>query len=260
LKAKVVLLVVILMSFGLSRSRGGDVAESGFLDRTETVAGERVRYQVYVPAGPAPEGGWPVILFLHGSGERGRDGLLPTEVGIGTAIRRDRSRFPCLVVFPQCFPGERWFGEMEKAALEALDRTLEGFPSDPDRVSVTGISMGGAGAWYLAARHPSRFRAVAPVCARVGPPPGERIPPEAEELIGPEDRYASIARRIGCTPVWVFHGDADPVVPVEESRKMVEALGEAGCPARYTEYPGVGHDSWNRAYAEPGFVEWLLSQ
>jgi predicted peptidase len=231
--------------------------DTGFLNRTILLNGTTYRYQVYVPADWSKRKRWPVILFLHGAGERGDDGLIQTEVGIGTAIRRHSERFPCIVVFPQCRKGLWWTdAQMEAQALKALDQAMKEFNADPQMVYLTGISMGGYGTWHMASRNPGRFAALAPVCGGIRPPAGLET---GHTQTPPSDPYAATAEKIGSTPVWVFHGEADPVVPVAESRKMVEALKAIGGNVRYSEYPGVGHNSWDKAYAEPDFVPWLLS-
>jgi predicted peptidase len=250
-------LVSALMLTSAARPRG---RETGFLDRTVSVGSVSYRYQVYVPAGWSKKKKWPVILFLHGAGERGGDGLIQTEVGIGTAIRRHAERAPAIVVFPQCLK-DRWWPEpeMQAQALKALDEAIKEFNGDTARVYLTGISMGGYGTWAIAANNPSRFAALAPVCGGVRTPPRVAIPsgtPDANAA----DPYQAVAQKVGSTPVWVFHGGADPVVPVSESQKMVEALKAAGGKVRYSEYEGVGHNSWDRAYGEPEFFSWLLSQ
>jgi predicted peptidase len=234
--------------------------ETGFLDRSVTVDGVAYRYQVYVPANYTPEKEWPVVLFLHGAGERGDDGLLQTQVGLGAAIRRHADRFPGIVVFPQARPSEVWSGEMERQALRALDQTMREFRADPRRVYLTGLSMGGYGTWSIAARHPGRFAALVVVCGGIRRPNGSSLPLDAPGAASSADPYAEYAKRIGSTPVWVFHGAADPVVPVTESRSMVEALRSAGGNVRYTEYEGVGHNSWDPAYAEPELASWLFAQ
>jgi predicted peptidase len=234
--------------------------ETGFLNRAVKIGANSHRYQVYVPAGWTAKKRWPVILFLHGAGERGDDGLIQTEVGIGAAIRRHTARVPAVVVFPQCLKN-RWWSEpdMQKVALSALDRAMREFNGDPDRVYLTGLSMGGYGAWAIARSNPGRFAALAPICGGVVPP--SRVPlPESSQVSKSSDPYKDVAEKVGKTPVWVFHGGADPVVPVSESRKMVEALKAAGGQVRYSEYEGVGHNSWDRAYAEAEFFTWLLSQ
>ena len=237
--------------------------ETGFLDRVVTVGGTEYRYQVYVPRQYEPGHRWPVVLFLHGAGERGADGLLQTDVGLGSALRRHPDRFPCVVVFPQCRAGRVWTGEMEEQALAALDATLEEFHGDASRVYLTGISMGGYGTWAIAGRNPGRFAALVVVCGGVRPPRQEELPPGTVALPleqrGP-DAYAEAARLVGDTPVWVFHGAEDRIIPVSESERMVAALEAAGGDVRYTEYPAAGHDSWTPAYADPALPGWLLSR
>jgi predicted peptidase len=233
---------------------------TGFLDRKVELNGAEYRYQVYAPPEFTPERKWPVILFLHGAGECGEDGLLPTEVGIGTAIRRHRARFPALVVFPQLRPGAFWWGEMEAQALQALEQTIEEFNGDRNRLYLTGISRGGYGVWYIATRRPGMFAALAPVCGGISRPYGVDYVPHVAELLHAADPYAEAARRVGKTPVWIFHGADDNVIPVSESRQMRAALQAAGGHAKYTEYAGVGHDSWLQAYSEVEFMPWLLGQ
>jgi predicted peptidase len=237
-------------------------ADTGFLDRTVTVAGTSYRYQVFVPNNWTKKEKWPVVLFLHGSGERGDTGLLQTDVGLPHAIRTSRKPVPFVVVIPQCLTEHVWTEDaMEAQALAALDQSIKEFNGDRDRVYLTGLSMGGYGTWDLAAKYPGRFAAYVPVCGGVSAP---KDFPQIAGSLGRDhniaDSYAETAKRIGKTPVWIFHGDADDAVPVEESRKMAEALKAAGANYKYTEYPGVGHNSWDKAYAEPELVPWLLEQ
>lgn len=235
--------------------------ETGFLNRTVSSGGVMYRYQVYIPASWNKHQKWPVLLFLHGYGERGDDGLLSSDVGVGHAIRTHAASFQLLVVIPQCSTSSLWTKPaMQEMALAALEQTVREFKGDRDRLYLSGLSMGGYGTWDMAARYPGKFAALAPVCG------GFRAPGLAELHVSllddpnVSDAYAETARRIGRTPVWVFHGDADPVVPVEESRKMVAALRAANANVKYSEYPGVGHNSWDKAYLEPDFVPWLLAQ
>jgi predicted peptidase len=236
--------------------------QTGFLDRTITIAANTYRYQVFVPADFSKKKSWPVILFLHGAGERGADGLLQTDVGIAHAIRLKNSRFPFVVVMPQCLENKIW-GEpdMQTQAMAALDASIKEFHGDRSRTYLTGLSMGGFGTWEFAVSNPGRFAALVPICSGIRPQkdwPQLRVTPvDAAKITDP---YAEVARRIGNTPVWMFHGDADPAVPVDESRHMAEALKAANAKYKYTEYPGVGHNSWDQAYAEPDLVPWLLEQ
>jgi len=236
--------------------------ETGFLDRTVSAGGITYRYQVFVPANFGPHKKWPVILFLHGAGERGDNGLLQTDVGLGHAIRNRPADLPFVVVMPQCRAGRTWIDrDMQAQALAALDDSIKEFKGDGDRVYLTGISMGGYGTWDLAAKYPGWFAALIPICGGIHGP--ERFPQLHVSLADDPkitDPYAETARRIGKTPVWIFHGMEDDTVPVEESRKMARALEAASGNVRYTEYPGVSHNSWDRAYAEPGLVSWLLQQ
>jgi predicted peptidase len=230
---------------------------TGFLNRTIELEGVSHRYQVYVPAEYTRARRWPVILFLHGSGERGTDGLLQTSIGLGEGIRRHAERWPAIVVFPQAPPDYRWHGKVAHLALATLDRTIREFSTDAERVYLVGLSAGGNGVWNLAYRTPERFAALVAVCGWVQPTP------ERREAILPPDSgtpYPVIARRIRSLPVWIWHGQADSVVPVEESRRMAEALRAAGGEVRYTELPGVGHDSWVRAFDSPELPPWLLGR
>jgi predicted peptidase len=236
--------------------------ETGFLNRVVTVQGDTYRYQVYVPADYESHKKWPVILFLHGAGERGDDGLLQTDIGLGHAIREHAANFPFIVVMPQCRKEKAWTqADMQAQALAALDQSFKEFHGDRERVYLTGLSMGGYGTWDLAVRYPKRFAAYIVICGGIRGP--ERWPELHSSLIDDHrisDPYAETARRIGKTPVWIFHGADDPTIPVEESRKMADALRAAGGNVQYTEYPGVGHQSWLKAYAEPDLVPWLLKQ
>ena len=214
-----------------------------FIERTVNVQGAATIYRVFEPRDAKPS--LPVILFLHGAGESGSDGRAQTTVGLGPAIQR--TPIDALVVFPQASRGYGWRDFNLAAALAALDDVEKQYDVDRDRISVTGISMGGYGTWLAALRQPDRFACAVPVC-------------------GGLDRHATTlttlqaARRIAHIPQWVFHGDADNVIPVEESRTMVSALRDAGANVRYTEYAGVRHNSWDRAYAEPELIPWMLEQ
>jgi len=225
--------------------------ETGFLNRTVKVKNTTYRYQVYVPADWSKSKVWPVILFLHGSGERGEDGLAQTQVGLGGALRLHADRFPAVVVMPQCRKDVRWTDPaMEAQVMAALEKTEKEFKGDAKRVYLTGLSMGGNGSYAFATRYAGRWAAVVPVCGRVVMPTQQ---PEG-------DAYRAAAAKIAKTPVWIFHGAADPTVPVTESQRMEAAIKAAGGNVRYTEYPGVGHNSWDRAYGESELAKWLFAQ
>ena len=231
--------------------------ETGFLDRTVAVQGTNYKYQVFVPETWSPKQKWPVILFLHGAGERGDDGLIQTQVGIGRAIREHRDRFSAIVVIPQCRK-ENWWATspMDDQAIAALEAATKEFHGDKDRTYLTGLSMGGYGTWHLAAKYPGRFAAIAPICGGILMPDVSRMQ-QASDVVP----YTEAAKKIGGkTPTWIFHGGDDPVVPVAESQRMNEAMKALGGDVHYTEYPGVGHDSWTKAYDDADFIKWMLSK
>lgn len=233
--------------------------QTGFLDRVITVAGQTYRYQVYVPATYSTTEAWPVILFLHGAGERGSDGLLQTSVGLGPAIRRTAARYPAIVVFPQAPADSLWSGVPAQMALGALKQTMAEFRTDAARVYLTGLSMGGRGTWYLAYRNPDLFAAVIPICGWVTPLPFDRrFDPVVPVNSGPA--LPALARRLQRVPIWIFHGEVDPVVPVAGSRDPAAALKAVNPDVRYTELLGVDHNAWDAAYASDEFVRWLFAQ
>jgi predicted peptidase len=242
---------------------------ASFVERAVTAEGRLHRFQVSVPGGRAPAGGWPVILFLHGQGETGEDGVRPTLFGLGPAIHQHPERFPALAVFPQCPRGSAWLGACERIALAALEDVLASFPGDRRRIAVTGVSLGGYGAWQIAARHPGLFAAVAPVAGGVVPPPGYRLPAEVERLaaagdpylaaLGAPDAHARVARMIGRTPVWIAHGSDDTLVPVSEARAMARALEAAAGRVTYVEIAGAGHSIAGQVYLRPDFARWLTA-
>jgi len=255
-------LLLILVLVVVHSPAYGRRHETGFLNRTVVVDGESYRYQVFVPANFDSHKAWPVILFLHGVGERGDDGMLQTDVGLAHAIRKDASRFPFIVVLPQCRKDASWVRPaMQAQALAALEKSVREFHGDRVRLYLTGLSMGGYGTWEMAAKYPGKFAAYVPICGGIFGPPNK---PDVHVSVAGDpniaDPYAETARRIASTPIWILHGGADSVVPVEESRKVAQALQTAKANVRYTEYPGVDHNSWDKAYAEPELVPWLLAQ
>ena len=236
-------------------------AETGFLERTVTVDGASHSYKVYVPPGFDRARKWPVVLFLHGAGEAGTDGVRQTEVGLGRALRDHPGRFPVVAVFPQAPRGEVWLGARARIARAALDDAVAAFRGDPERISIAGLSLGAYGAWVLAAEDPSRWAAIVSVAGGIVPPPYMRarlreLPPS----LAAADPYGATAARVKGIPAWLFHGEDDATVPVTESRKLVAALEAEGATPRYTEYPGAPHNVWDRAFADPALAEWLLAR
>ena len=231
---------------GWQDSFGRDEFQSG---------GGTLRYRLFTPAPAAAATRLPLVLFLHGAGERGDDNAAQLKHGV-VEFHRRQATHPCLVLAPQCPADKKWvevaFGqgggagtfpaqpsEPLKLALEVVDGLIAAGRVDPDRVFVTGLSMGGYGTWYAAGMPGSRFAAAAPVC-------GGGDPDWAKRYVG--------------LPVWAFHGDDDRAVPVGRSREMIEAIRAAGGRPKYTEYPAVGHDSWTRTYADDAFHDWLFAQ
>ena len=243
---------------------GAQSRETGFLNRSVIVDGSEYRYQVYVPREFQSTTKWPVILSLHGGGEYGSDGIRQTSIGLASVIRRFPERVPAIVVFPQAHadgkPG--WHGAGGRAALAALDSAIVEFSGDRSRIYLTGYSAGGNGSWYLASQHPERFAAVVVVCGFAsefrGTTTGILYPSLATTTHA--DPFAAVAHRVARLPVWMFHGDADKIVPVTESRGMFSALEAAGANVQYTELPGVAHDAWNPAYDRADLLVWLLKQ
>lgn len=240
--------------FGGTAARAPADRQTGFLDRTIVVEGITYPYQVFVPRDYRP--GLPIILFLHGAGRRGDDGITPTQEGMGPAIRDYPERYPAIVVFPQAPAGGSWQAEAATMALATLDASIAEFAPDLSRTYLVGHSLGGNGAWYLAYHSSERFAAVVPVCTWVEAlATFPRIaPPEAE------DPFIAVARGIGNTPIFMVHGDADALVPVDQSRKMAAALGLVGANYTYIEMVGVGHNTWDPTYYSSVFTSWLFSQ
>ena len=237
--------------------------DTGFLTRSFPDGGDERLYQVYVPSGYTTEQRWPVVLFLHGAGEGGRDGLLPTEYQLGSAIRRNAAAYPGLVVFPQVGRERGWAAAEVEYALRVLAHARADFSVDDDRVYLTGVSSGGKAAWHALYRHAGLFAAALIVCGLVRPlrPDGTSGPdPYPVVPDGEGDPVEALARRLRRVPVWTFHGDADPVFPVDDAREVMAALRGAGAPVRYTELPGFGHDVWDVAYYAPEVAAWLFAQ
>jgi predicted esterase len=219
--------------------------DSGFVDRVFHDEEGDHRYVVFVPPGAPPEEGWPVILFLHGAGERGRDGTRPLAVGLGPIVRRRAGEFSAVVVFPQCedvqgpilgaWGPDTSDGRRALAMLAEVERT---YPINPARRVLTGWSMGGYGAWSLAAADPERWSAVLPLSGGCG-----------------DDE----ARRLVKVPVWCLHGARDRIVRPSESRAAVAALREAGGQPLYQEIADGGHDIWKRVYASSAVLDWMLA-
>lgn len=201
-----------------------------------------LHYLLWQPADNPANQAWPLILFLHGRGERGADLMLVTRHGLPQRLAQG-FELSAFVAAPQCPAGSDWTLH-DDALLTLLDDLVANYPIDPDRIYLTGLSMGGRGAWRLAASNPQRFAALVPICGRR--PDGVR---DAEDV-----------QPLCMLPIWVFHGAQDQVVPIAESDAMVAALQARGSRVRYTMYPDADHDSWTQAYAEHELYTWLFDQ
>ncbi len=229
---------------GLTLTQAGGGAPTGFVERVHKDAdGKEHKYVVFVPHDYKGDKDYPIILFLHGAGEREGGKKTPAEVGIGPAVKKQEKTFPFFVVIPRCGPppAHNWQadGPDAKRALAMLDDVQKAYKIDAKRVTLTGLSMGGFGTWSLAAAHANQWAAIVPVCGR-----GD----------------AKTAEKIKHIPCWCFHGDVDKAVKVDFSRDMIKALKEAGGSPRYDEYAGVGHNSWDQAYGTAELYAWLLKQ
>jgi len=212
-------------------------------------------YRMMMPADYDPDKEYPLVLFLHGAGERGDDNKAQLAHGMRDfASATNREQHPAIVVAPQCPKNQQWVDvpwsqlshEMPKKPSKSMQKTLELLASlqkelsvDEDRIYITGLSMGGFGTWDAIQRRPDYFAAAAPIC-------------------GGGD--TAFAKQLAHIPIWAFHGDADGAVKVERSRSMIKAIKDAGGDPQYTEYPGVGHNSWAATYANPKFYAWLFEQ
>ena len=220
----------------------------------QDAAGQTLGYRLLVPRNYDRSQRYPLVLFLHGAGERGDDNSAQLKHGARLFLKPQvREKFPCFVVAPQCPKEQKWSdidwksggalpaeaSAPSRLTLEVLQKLQQEFSIDADRLYVTGLSMGGYGTWDHICRSPERWAAAVPVCG------------------GGDPRSVARAREI---PVWAFHGDDDRAVPVARTREMVTALRAAKGHVYYSEYPGVPHDSWTNAYDEPELLPWLFAQ
>jgi predicted peptidase len=201
----------------------------------ETQVKVQMNYLLYLPNDYEKQESWPLLLFLHGSGERGDD-LEHVKVHGPPKLISKGKAFPFIVVSPQC-PKERRWEPIELVAL--LDDLSKNYKVDADRICVTGLSMGGFGSWQLASFAPNRLAAIAPIC-------------------GGGEKYW--AKQFAHLPVWAFHGAKDTGVPLERSQIMIDELKKLGANPKLTIYPEAGHDSWTETYDNPALYEWLLEQ
>lgn len=226
-------------------------AESVYLDS----AGNKLPYRMLSPAKVEAGRKYPLVVFLHGAGERGTDNKKQLVHGMADfASDEIMAKYPAFVIAPQCPDGKKWVevdwgadshtmpempSESLAACFELIAFLQKSQPIDSGRIYITGLSMGGYGTWDALQRRPELFAAAVPICGG-GDPAG--------------------AAKMKDVPIWAFHGDADTAVKVQRSRAMIEAIKAAGGQPKYTEYPKVGHNSWSRTYADPDLYEWLFAQ
>jgi predicted peptidase len=206
-------------------------------------AGVALPYLLFVPRayGVNPHQQWPLILFLHGKGERGDDLALVRRHGIPKVVE-EQEDFPLFAISPQC-PLETDWTPHHATLMALVDDLLARYAIDPTCVYVTGLSMGGRGTWLLAVEYPERFAALAPICGRMPPEPG----------------FVDTLPVLKSKPIWVFHGAKDPVVPIAHAETMVHILRAHGSAIRFTVYRDAAHDAWTATYNNPHLYTWFAS-
>lgn len=225
----------VAAGLGLAASAPAAPAQQAKTFEAKITVSAKLNYLLSLPADYDPAGKpWPLVLFLHGAGESGND-LAKVKAHGPPKLVETNGPFPFILISPQS-PRGGWNPDVLNALLDSL---MKEYRVDADRVYLTGLSMGGYGTWALAAAHPEKFAAIAPIC-------GGGNPADAPKLTK--------------LPIWVFHGGKDSTVPLKRSEEMVEALKAAGATPKFTVYPEAGHDSWTATYANPEFYKWLLAQ
>lgn len=229
--------LALLMLMSGASIQAEEKAQSGKQGAAElkTTIPVNMDYLIYLPENYDEKEKWPLMLFLHGAGERGDNLDLVTVHGPPKLIKNGK-QFPFIVVSPQC-PKEQLWQPVELTAL--LNDIEKNYKVDKDRIYVTGLSMGGFGTWSLAAYTPYRFAALVPICGG-----GEKF----------------WVKKIKHVPIWVFHGAKDGAVPLERSQTLVDVLKKEKADVSFTIYPEAGHDSWTETYNNPELYEWLLKQ
>jgi predicted peptidase len=218
-------------------------------------SGKPLKYRLIKPVDYKFGKKYPLVLFLHGAGERGDDNAATLRhAAKDFSYPQTRSKYPAYVVIPQCPTGKKWSevdwskdsselpeepSDAMQSIKELIDDMVENAGVDPNRIYITGLSMGGYGTWDALARYPGFFAAAAPICGGGDPKT--------------VDQFKSL-------PIWCFHGAKDPVVKVIRSREMIEALQKVGSNAKYTEYPEAQHDSWTQTYSNPELFDWMFAQ
>lgn len=233
-------------------------AQTGFLFKTLTVDKHDYPYTVYVPRNYDGSKPTPLILFLHGAGECGSDGWKPVMQGIATAIMQDISKWPFIVIIPQKPDVKYAWEQYDDAWMEMLKVARKDYNIDASRLYLTGLSQGGHGTWALGAKHADLWAAISPICGYGGGKWPDAPTPEGL-LPAFNGSDADLGTALKDMPVWAFHGEADSVVPTQNSRDIVAAIKAAGGSPKLTTYPGVDHNSWDKAYRTEDLGAWFLS-
>jgi predicted peptidase len=234
------LALLLLVPLGLVAQPKGDW-KALLEKRTFKEGGGEMPYRLMKPEGYDPKKSYPLVVFLHGAGERGKNNENQLVHGVRDFAKAEhRKKYPCFLIAPQCPAGSFWTKkEPERLVLELIPALRKEFSIDARRIYITGLSMGGYGTWDLLARRPELFAAAVPICGGGNP---------------------KMAERFAKVPIWAFHGDKDGAVPVASSREMIAAIEKAGGKPKYTEYKGVGHDSWTQTYRDEKMFAWLFEQ
>ena len=198
---------------------------------------ESMGYWVYLPEGYEPEKKYPLVIFMHGRGERGDDLTVVLKHGPPRMVQEGK-QFPFILISPQLsLKHPVW---VASDVLKLVDHAEASYAVDQNRIYATGLSLGGGGTWAVGLAAPDRFAALLPICGKIDP------------------KFPSQVKAIKHVPVWAFHGDADTAVPISETIDMVEGLKAVDGNVKFTTYPGVAHDSWSRTYSNPEVYQWLL--
>jgi len=235
------------------------VAQPGaFTARTVTIGAETFPYQVFVPKAYTTAQKWPVVVSIHGGNERGSDGLKQMTTGLAVVVKNEVNTFPAIAIFPQMPAGEHVGRDIPIAiATAALDWVLKAYSTDSKRVYLTGTSFGGGLIYEIALQNPVRFAAMAPISAIVCDFCVLAAPPDI--AIG--SSYPTIAKSLGSTPMWMFHGTDDRLVDIKYPRAADLAFKANGWNVLYTEFPGESHSgTWDKVYRMPAFYTWLWAQ
>ena len=231
-----VLLLIIPVFLELTAISGAQVPDMMKREdfRTSVTLDVDMHYWIYLPPDYEQRDDWPLLVFLHGAGERGSD-MEKVKVHGPPKLVAEGKYFPFVIVSPQC---SRFFWWYADPVAELTRKVANSYKIDKNRIYLTGLSMGGYGTWATVAKHPDLYAAIAPICGG-----GDPTKVAAHQHV----------------PTWTFHGAREKVVKLKESEAMIEALTAAGAQPNFTGYPEAGHDSWTETYENPKLYEWFLS-